>query len=88
MARWTFRRWALALVLLGLGAFRIRAEETFVVEDSTVSLTTATLTCDYLEFRSTDNAVIARGNAVLLSSTTRLEADDLTLYLSSRVAQA
>lgn len=88
MTRKGFGRGAvLGLLVLG-GTARGRAEESFVVPESTVALTTATLTCDYLEFRSTDNAVIARGNAVLLSSTTRLEADDLTLYLSSRVAQA
>lgn len=52
------------------------------------ALSTATLNCDFLEYRSTDNAVLARGHAVLLSSGTRMEADTLTLYLSSHVAEA
>ena len=48
-------------------------------------LSTASLTCDYMEYRSTDNAVNARGHAVIISSGTQLEGDDVTLYLSSDV---
>jgi lipopolysaccharide assembly outer membrane protein LptD (OstA) len=83
-------RWILAAGFLSVGG-TLRAASTApaTIERADLpSLSTATLTCDYLEFRSSDNAVLARGNAVLLSEGTRLEADALTLFLSSRVAEA
>lgn len=51
-------------------------------------LSTASLTCDYMEFRAEENVVYARGNAVVISSGTQLEADELTVYLSSQVVVA
>jgi hypothetical protein len=56
--------------------------------DSFLELSTASLTSDYMEYRSTDNAVTARGHAVAVSSGTQLEADQMTLYLSSQVIVA
>src|SRR5688572_6037948 len=47
---------------------------------------TGTLRCDYLEFHSTGNALSARGNVVLESSGTRLEADEALIYMEQRRA--
>jgi lipopolysaccharide export system protein LptA len=57
-------------------------------DPSVVPLSTASLTCDYLEFLSSENVVIARGNAVAISSGTHLQSDEMTLYLSSQVVVA
>jgi hypothetical protein len=55
---------------------------------ATMSFSTAVLTCDYLEFTSSENVVTARGNAVLVSSGTRLVADELRLNMARRSAVA
>lgn len=52
------------------------------------ALSTASLTCDYMEYRSSENVVFARGNAVAISSGTQLSSDEMTLYLSSQVVVA
>lgn len=52
------------------------------------ALSSATLTCEDLDYFPSENRVEARGNAVLTSSGTRLCADALTLHLSSRTAEA
>jgi lipopolysaccharide export system protein LptA len=57
-------------------------------EPPVVPLSTASLTCDYLEFLSSENVVVARGNAVAISSGTHLQSDEMTLYLSSQVVVA
>lgn len=49
---------------------------------------TATLTADYMEFRSTSNVAVARGHVVLISSQTRVEADEVFVDISSRTARA
>ncbi|MBK8574935.1 MAG: LPS-assembly protein LptD [Elusimicrobia bacterium] len=64
----------------------LRAED--VSSDTVLSLSTASLTCDFMEYRSSDNVVIARGHAVAVSSGTQLAADEMTLYLSSQVVVA
>src|SRR5438552_45105 len=46
------------------------------------------LRCDYLEFRSSENVVYARGHVVLISSSAHIEADDVKLDLSLRRALA
>lgn len=56
--------------------------------DSLLQLSTASLACDYMEYRSSDNVVNARGHAVAVSSGTQLEADEMNLYLSSQVIVA
>ena len=76
-----FQRFFLILLGLFFVCGVIRAELSPV-------LSTATLSCDYIEFRSTDNVVIARDNAVFQSSGTRLEGDDITLSLSSQTVVA
>jgi hypothetical protein len=48
----------------------------------------ASLSSDNLEFRSTDNVVVASGSAVLVSSGTRMEADVIRIDTSSHVARA
>jgi len=49
---------------------------------------TWTITSDYLEFRSTENAVRAQGNVVVVSSDTRLEADEAVVKTGSKEAEA
>ncbi len=90
-----FLRAPLLFAALGFGAGGARAGDAlpaeaaaFAVEASTIPLSTATLSCDYMEFRSTDNAVLARGNAVLTSSGTRLASDEITLHTFLHVAEA
>ena len=51
-------------------------------------LSTASLTCDYMEYRSSENVVYARGHAVAISSGTQLSSDEMTLFLSSQVVVA
>ncbi len=52
------------------------------------TFSSATLTCDFLEYRSTEGVIDARGNAVLVSSAARLMADEILLHVSSRTAEA
>jgi lipopolysaccharide export system protein LptA len=75
-----------ALFLLGGALPSLRAEKT--ASEKIPALSTASLTCDFMEFREEENVVFARGHAVVVSSGTRLEADELTVYLSSRVVVA
>jgi hypothetical protein len=51
-------------------------------------LSSAAITCDFLEYLSSENVVMARGNAVLVSSATRLDADGLSMDLDSKIAHA
>jgi lipopolysaccharide assembly outer membrane protein LptD (OstA) len=71
-------RW-LAAVVLATAPAAWAAEATF---------SNVTLTCDYMEYRSSESVVVARGNAVMVSSGTRVEADELTLHLPTRTVEA
>ncbi len=75
----------LAGLLVVVFARGLRADSS---DPSVVPLSTASLTCDYLEFLSSENVVNARGNAVAISSGTHLQSDEMTLYLSSQVVVA
>ena len=71
--------WLLSvLVLAGVGA---RGAASVDLSTGT-ALSTATLTCDELDYFTEANRLEARGNAVLTSSGTRLRADALTLVQS------
>jgi lipopolysaccharide export system protein LptA len=47
-----------------------------------------TLRADFLEYRSTDSAVVARGNVVLVSSSVRIVADEIVVNNRDRTARA
>ncbi|MGQ0645279.1 MAG: LPS-assembly protein LptD [Elusimicrobiota bacterium] len=49
---------------------------------------TWTVTADYLEHRSAEDSVLARGRVVAVSSGAYLSADEVTVFTSSRAAQA
>jgi lipopolysaccharide export system protein LptA len=78
------KRFFLLLVILAGGSLMTCA----AVASEGPALSTASLTCDYMEYRSSENVVFARGNAVAISSGTRLSSDEMTLYLSSQVVVA
>ena len=75
----------IAALVLAAGGARAAAS----VDLSTgTALSTATLTCDELDYFTEANRLEARGNAVLTSSGTRLRADALTLVPAARTAEA
>src|SRR5437868_4049331 len=49
---------------------------------------TRTITCDFLEYRSSENVVLAHGHVVMTSSSTRLEADEVTIHTADKSAFA
>lgn len=81
--RWV---WVAGGLLWGPGLF---AQDTFAVEASSgPRLSTAALQCDVMEFSAQENTVRAEGNALLTSSGTRLEADEIFMDLNNRSVQA
>src|SRR4051812_22006867 len=68
------------------GAFLLRAGAAHA--QGAAALSTGTLTSDYLEFRSTENVIIARGHAVLISSGTRLESDEIRMHTNDHSGTA
>ncbi|MBI4397110.1 MAG: LPS-assembly protein LptD [Elusimicrobia bacterium] len=57
-------------------------------EDQPVSFTSGTITSDHLEYRPAESLMVAKGHAVLISSQTRLEADEIHIRISSQTATA
>ncbi len=62
--------------------------DAFVSAQEKMTYSSSTLTSDYLEFRSTDSIVTARGNVVMTSNGTRMMADEIHVHTSSKTANA
>jgi hypothetical protein len=83
----TFQRSSFLVAVVAAGVFLLAGGRP-ARAGQIAALSSATVTCDYLEYRSSENVVTARGNAVLVSSATRLDADGLSLDLNSKIAHA
>lgn len=79
---------ARALIALWLTVPVLAGAAETVALSTGAALSTATLTCDDLDYFTEANRLEARGNALLISSGTRLRADALTLVPAARTAEA